>query len=127
MDLHLLFAWSWILIGLLTGIGLGLFFANDHWLGGYGSWSRRLIRLGHISFVGTGLLNLGAHWTLAASAADPAAATLVRSLFVGGAVLMPLCCFAAAFRKQLRHAFVLPILTLCGGSASLVCLLTEVR
>ena len=127
MDLHLLFAWIWILIGLLAGLGLGLFFANDDWLGGYGSWPRRLIRLGHIAFVGTGLLNLGAHWTLAAGTADPATGTLVRSLFVSGAVLMPLTCFAAAFRKQLRHAFALPILALCGGCACLLTQLVEVR
>lgn len=127
MDLHLLFAWTWILLGLLVGLLLGLFFARDDWLGGYGSWPRRLVRLGHIAFVGTGLLNLGAHWTLGQFAVDPATATLVRGLFVAGAVLMPLLCFAAAFQKRLRHAFALPIVALCGGSAVLLHLLANTR
>ena len=127
MDLHLLFAWTWILIGLLTGTLLGLFFAGDDRLGGYGSWPRRLVRLGHIAFVGTGLLNLGAHWTLREVAAEPATATAVRALFVAGAVLMPLLCFAAAFHRQLRHAFALPIAALCGGSGVLVHLVATTR
>ena len=57
-EINLLVAWVAILIGLLTGTALGLFFHDESWLGGYGSWRRRLMRLGHISFFGTGFLNL---------------------------------------------------------------------
>lgn len=119
MDLHLLFAWIWIVTGLAIGAGLGLFFARDDWLGGYGSWPRRMIRLGHIAFIGTGILNLGAHWTMTQLAVEPGTAATLRVLFVAGAVLMPLTCFAAAFRKNLRHAFGLPVATLVAGSATL--------
>ena len=35
-----------------------MFFHGEDWLGGYGSWRRRMLRLGHISMIGTGLLNL---------------------------------------------------------------------
>ena len=120
MDLHLLFAWTWIATGLCVGAGLGLFYASDDWLGGYASWSRRLVRLGHIAFVGTGLLNLGAHWTLQQLAVEHAVALPVRLLFVAGAVLMPLICFAAAFHKRLRHAFVLPVAALGAGCFTLI-------
>lgn len=39
-------------------IPLGLKFQRDGWLGGYASFAGRLIRLGHISFIGLGFLNI---------------------------------------------------------------------
>ena len=57
-DLNFLAAWLAILAGLVTGTVIGLFFHDPDWMGGYGSWRRRMMRLGHISFFGTGFLNL---------------------------------------------------------------------
>ena len=57
-QINLLVAWVWILLGFLSGFGLGLNFHREDWLGGYGSYKRRLFRLGHISFFGLGALNL---------------------------------------------------------------------
>ena len=57
-DFNLFAAWFAILAGLLTGTAMGLFFHRPDWMGGYGSWRRRMVRLGHISFFGTGFLNL---------------------------------------------------------------------
>ena len=57
-DLNFLAAWLAILTGLVTGTVIGLFFHDPDWMGGYGSWRRRMMRLGHISFFGTGFLNL---------------------------------------------------------------------
>ena len=54
--LGLVEAAMWITAGLLSGVGMGLGFHNETWLGGYGSWRRRLMRLGHIAFFGTALL-----------------------------------------------------------------------
>lgn len=122
MDAFLIFAWAWILLGLVTGVGFGLFFASDAWLGGYGSWPRRLLRLAHVACVGTGLLLLGALWTLQQVPAAPATASAVRALFVAGAVLMPSVCLLAAFWKPMRHAFVAPVASLCGGAVSLLVL-----
>lgn len=125
MDAHLFFAWTWIALGLLAGAATGLFFAGDGWLGGYASWPRRLCRLGHVAFVGTGLLNLGAHWTLQQVAASPATLAGVRALFLAGAVLMPLVCYGAAFRRPLRHAFVAPVASLLGGAGALLVLVAQ--
>ena len=55
---NLNFAWCWFLMGVTSGTIQGLWFHREGWLGGYDSWSRRLARLGHIAFFGTGLLNL---------------------------------------------------------------------
>lgn len=119
MDAHLLFAWSWIVIGLATGVWLGAFFAREDWLGGYGSWPRRLVRLGHVSFVGTGLLNVAAHWTLQQLAVGDPAQAWIRAAFVAGAVTMPAVCFTAAFAQRAKGLFAVPVALLTGGSTAL--------
>ena len=45
-------AWIGILLGFVAGVVLGFFFHREDWLGGYHSWRRRMVRLGHISFFG---------------------------------------------------------------------------
>ncbi len=60
MAINVYAAWIAFLLGGLAGAASGLFFHNEQWLGGYGSWPRRMIRLGHIAFFGLGLLNLSA-------------------------------------------------------------------
>ena len=62
--LNLVFAWVWILAGFLSGMVLGLRFHDDNWLGGYGSFKRRMHRLAHISFFGLGAVNLFFHLTV---------------------------------------------------------------
>ena len=58
-QINLFAAWVGILLGFIAGAVPGLFFDRESWLGGYGSWRRRLIRLAHISFFGLGFINLG--------------------------------------------------------------------
>ena len=52
------FGWLLILSAFLTGAGIGIFFERDDFLGGYGSFRRRLLRLGHISLAALGMLNV---------------------------------------------------------------------
>jgi hypothetical protein len=115
--LHLVFGWSWILLGLLSGTAIGLFFHDEKWLGGYQSWRRRLVRLGHISFLGTGLLNLSFGLTIGnpGFGLEPAA-RLASMLFLLGAAAMPAVCFLAAWRKPFRHLFFIPVVSLIGGT-----------
>ena len=40
-DINLTTAWLAILAGLITGTASGLFFHDESWMGGYGSWRRR--------------------------------------------------------------------------------------
>ena len=114
------FGWIWILAGLLAGLGLGLHFRREDWLGGYASHPRRLIRLGHVAFIGLGLLNI-----LFASAArglrlPPAWLALASwSLIVGG-VTMPLCCALMAWRRALQPVFAVPVMSLLLGTALVV-------
>ena len=122
MTINLIFAWCWILAGLLSGTVYGLFFHRDDWLGGYGSWRRRITRLGHVAFFGTGLINLLAAmtaklWVVSGDATLVAAAS---ALLIVGAVSMSSVCYLAAWRKPMRHLFFIPVASLVAGVACFV-------
>ena len=113
-DLNLWAAWLGFVAGVLSGALVGLFFHEDGYAGGYQSWRRRLMRLGHIAFFGIGLFNL----CLAATTLFPGwgnvpawAATSLAS----AVVLMPAVCFASAWRIEFRHLFALPVLAALAG------------
>ena len=110
--------WFAMLGGALSGGTLGLFFHNENWLGGYYSFRRRLVRLGHIAFFGLGFLNilfaLSANRLSALAAAEGALET-ASVCFVIGAVTMPLCCFLTAWRESFRRLFPIPVVCVLVG------------
>jgi hypothetical protein len=110
-DLNLSVAWFAIFLGLASGTLIGLFFHQEDWLGGYGSWRRRLVRLGHISFFGTGLLNLAFALSAAHLRLDPVP-RVASAAFITGAIAMPLVCFLSAWREPFRYLFFIPVLSL---------------
>ncbi|MBO6514024.1 MAG: hypothetical protein JJ974_08675 [Phycisphaerales bacterium] len=116
--LNLAFGWIWITMGFLSGAALGLGFHKEQFMGGYDSWARRLARLGHIAFFGTGFLNLlvafSAH-ALPESSSASALWNVMSWLFIIGAVSMPICCFIAAKSKKAKSIFVVPVLALTTG------------
>ena len=118
MPTNVLFAWSWVLCGLISGTALGLFFHSPDWLGGYASWRRRMVRLGHISFLGTGLLNLGYGLCLVALPISPL--HLASAAFIVGAVTMPLVCFLSAWTDRFRHLFFIPVVSLLLATGELL-------
>lgn len=113
---HIYFAWVWIVLGLAAGVAQGLGFHREEFLGGYGSWRRRLTRLGHISFFGTAFLNLAMALSAAPLGVDPAGLIASSLLVFTGSITMPLICYLAAWRKPLRHLFFVPALSLTGGA-----------
>ncbi len=110
------FGWMWVLAGLLAGTIIGLFFHDEHWLGGYASFRRRMLRLGHIAFVGTGLLNLSYAFSIdrLSSGLIP---DLASPLLIVGGVAMPLVCLLSAWRPAWRHAFFVPVTALVAAVA----------
>lgn len=112
-----IFAWAWLLAGLLSGVLLGLGFHKDNFLGGYSGWRRRLVRLGHISFFGTGLLNLFAALTWQVFGLDDGKMALAAWLLIVGAVAMPTVCGLAAWRTPTRVLFPVPVIALITGTA----------
>jgi hypothetical protein len=102
---NLLVGWAGFLGGAASGALIGLFFHNENWLGGYSSFPRRLVRLGHIAFFGLGLINI--LFALSASNHSPWADWSSRLLVVG-MITMPLNCFLTAWCARFRHLFFIP-------------------
>lgn len=119
-QLNLLLAWLWILLGFASGFVLGLFFHRDDWLGGYGSFPRRLYRLAHIAFFGTGFVNF-AFWLTASRLNWGGTALAVASwAFAVGAVTMPLCCVLMAQSRRFKLLFGVPVFSLMTGAATTI-------
>ncbi|MEM8784037.1 MAG: hypothetical protein AAGE65_14445 [Planctomycetota bacterium] len=124
LSLMIAFAWAWFVLGIVSGAVLGLGFARADFMGGYGGWRRRLARLGHVSFFGTGGLVLAAALTAAALSVNGTPMSEAGLRFAGaclgvGGVAMPTVCFLSAWRKPWRHLFFVPVLGLSGGVAAL--------
>jgi hypothetical protein len=119
--LNLLAAWIGMAMGMLTGAIIGLAFHRENMLGGYDSWRRRLVRLGHISFFGLAFVNLAFVVTVDHLALSDSLLLFVASrLLIAGAVLMPTVCFLSAWRKPFRHLFALPVSCLVAGAAGVI-------
>lgn len=121
--LNLAFGWIWITMGFLSGALLGMGFHREGFMGGYDSWPRRLARLGHIAFFGTGFLNVLLGVTvivLAGQASFTEWVVAQWSMLVGG-FAMPLCCLIAARSKRAKPIFAIPVvsLTLAGVLVSI--------
>lgn len=93
--------WWLILAGFASGAAMGVFFHRPDFLGGYGSFRRRMARLGHIAFCALGMLNLIVGLSPQTS-----------PLLVAGSAMMPAVCFLTAWKEKCRHLFFLPVLTL---------------
>jgi hypothetical protein len=105
------FGWCLILSAFVTGGVLGLFFDRQDFLGGYGSFRRRLFRLGHISQAALGMMN--ALYALGPVETSPAWTSQAASLcFITGGVAMPLVCFLTGWRPGFRHLFPVPVVAL---------------
>lgn len=115
-----LFGWVWIVLGFLSGAILGIRFQNEDWLGGYNSFRRRLIRLGHISFVGLGILNILFIHTVERVHIVSNSIGTASYAFVVGAITMPLCCALTAWKGSFHLLFAIPVTTLVTGGVILV-------
>lgn len=116
------FGWASLLAAFVTGAAIGLGIYRDDFWGGYASFRRRIVRLGHIALAALGMINVvfslspypaPNHW-----AARPASLC-----FIAGGVAMPAVCFLAGWKSSFRSLFFIPValliaavvFTLCGG------------
>jgi hypothetical protein len=114
-ELNILVGWAGMLMGVLSGAAIGLFFHLDEWAGGYASFRRRMLRLAHISFFGIGFINLLYGLTLQSLSLAGTHVTIGSMGLILGIIMMPLCCYLTAWRKMFRHLFPLPVLCVATG------------
>ena len=103
--------WWLVLLAFVTGAGIGLFFHRDDFLGGYNSFRRRIVRLGHIALAALGMLNVifsYSPWPLPATTLGDGASIG----FIAGGVAMPAVCFLTGWRESYRHLFCIPVIAL---------------
>ena len=114
--------WWLILAAFASGAVIGLGFHREEYLGGYGSFRRRLVRLGHIALAALGMLNV-VYGFAPMPAGQGLMASLPGMLFLGGAISMPLVCFLSAWRKPFRHLFFIPVVQLMAAVVLVLMLL----
>jgi hypothetical protein len=125
---NLFLAWLWLLLGFISGMVLGMFFHHENWLGGYGSFKRRMYRLAHISFFGLGAVNLLFWLTLQKIDPPTPMAGIASWAFIIGAITMPICCLVMAHFPKARLIFAVPVVSLIlGGVLTLTVLVQPER
>jgi hypothetical protein len=112
--------WSGMLLGLFAGASIGLFFHQESFAGGYASFRRRLMRLGHVAFFGLGILNVLYALTLKLSGVELRYPVIASASLVAAAALMPLVCFLSAWKMPFRHLFAIPVACVAVSLALLI-------
>jgi hypothetical protein len=119
-QLNLVLGWTSMVGGALSGAATGLFFHDERWWGGYASFRRRMVRLGHIAFFGLGIINVLFSLSVAAAPVPPVYGHLASVGLAVGVVTMPACCFLTAWRARFRHLFPVPVLGVLTGLGGLL-------
>lgn len=109
--------WTGFLGGVISGAIIGLKFHKETWLGGYASRERRMVRLGHISFFGIGMICLFYGLTLRAFHHGGSLALAGTLCLITALATMPSTCFLTAWRPAFRHLFFIPVLSAAAGIA----------
>jgi hypothetical protein len=103
--------WGMVLAAFVTGAAIGLFFHREDFWGGYASFRRRIVRLGHIALAALGMMNVVyalCPWPVVGTWVERGASTC----FVVGGITMPAVCFLAGWRERARVLFAVPVLSL---------------
>jgi hypothetical protein len=106
------FGWGLVLSAFVTGAVIGLFFHRETFLGGYTSFRRRIIRLGHISQAALGMMNV-LYGLSQVPLDDVMGYSETASIaFVVGGVAMPVVCFLSGWKEGFRYLFFIPVASL---------------
>src|SRR5262245_40907543 len=103
--------WLLVLSAFVTGAGIGLYFHREDFWGGYTSYRRRLVRLGHIAQAALGMMNVLFGLSPWPSASGGLALAASVAFLVGG-ISLPLVCFLSGWRPVFRHLFFIPVVSL---------------
>jgi len=107
-------------VSLAVGVGVGLIMGmwsfdgpvkTPGWLGEYGDTPRRLARLGHIAFIGLGMLNVLVARELPNLALGLRGRRMAAGFMNFGNIFLPLTLFAAAFFHPAKYATAFPAIS----------------
>lgn len=116
-DIHWYVGWGMIAAGFAAGALVGLGFHRDDFLGGYASFRRRLLRLGHIALVALGLFNVVFSLVMPQVAYSNGDLANAASLcWLAGGIAMPGVCFLTAWRPACKRAFAVPVCLLIAAA-----------
>jgi hypothetical protein len=101
--------WLGFLAGALSGFTAGIFFHREDWLGGYTSWRRRLMRLGHVACFALALINFAFAFTVQTLQLEGPHLAMASNLFIVGLATMPPVCYLSAFHRNFRYLFPVPV------------------
>jgi hypothetical protein len=118
--LNLMVGWTSLVAGAISGALIGLYFADDRWLGGYSSFRRRMLRLGHIAFFGLGFVNILFRLSVTAAPIAPSWQGIASMSLAVAAMTMSPCCFLTAWRRPFRHLFFIPVFSGITGLVSVL-------
>ena len=117
--LNWIVGWSLVLSAFVTGAGIGLFFHSEEFWGGYQSFRRRIVRLGHIALAALGMMNVIFSLSPWPEFGTTSAQLASWGLIVGG-ISMPVVCFLAGWQKPLRHLFFIPVVALITAAVNII-------
>jgi len=106
-------AWACCATGVLVGLVMGLWSFDGPmpvpgWLGEYGSTPRRLARLGHIAFMGLGILNLLLVQELRVTGLSNRLARVASGTMNFGNIALPVVLLGAAVWPPLKYLLSVP-------------------
>lgn len=116
--LNFLGGWALILLGFLAGAAIGIGFHRDDFLGGYSSFRRRIIRLGHIALVALGIINVV--FSISPRPHGGAATAVASAGFLIGGIAMPAVCFLTGWRAGFRSLFCIPVAALTAAAGAVL-------
>lgn len=102
--------WTGMVFGLVSGALIGLKFHREDFAGGYASFRRRMLRIGHLAFFGLGIINVLFALTLTSSGVPLRYPAIASASLAAAVFLMPVVCFLTAWQKPFRHIFPLPVI-----------------
>ena len=111
-EIHFLAGWIGVLLTFVTGAIIGQRFHEADGMGGYASFRRRMVRLGHISFVGLGLINLAFAFSSLQFDLHEGIERVSSIGFLVGAATMPAACFLTAYHEKYKSLFAVPVVAL---------------
>ena len=102
--------WTGMMFGLVSGALIGLKFHLEDFAGGYASFRRRMLRIGHLAFFGLGIINVLFALTLTSSGVVLSYPAVASASLAAAVFVMPAVCFLTAWKKPFRHIFPLPVI-----------------